>query len=77
MGNKSRIHSLTSLLSIGFLIIGFTSIQNYSERNLIKTSTWYIAGPVLESQETINRVRLENEIIKVTAKDNPVGEIEF
>jgi hypothetical protein len=77
MINKRLIHSFTFLLTIGFFISGFTFFKNYSDQNLVKTSTWYIAGPVLESQETINRVRLENEIIKVTAKDNPVGEIEL
>lgn len=77
MINKSLIHSFTFLLTVGFFIFGFTSIENYSDRNLVKTSTWFIAGPVVESQETINRIRLEKGIIKVTAKDNPVGEIEL
>lgn len=76
MINKSLIPLLT-LLTIGFFIFGFTFNKNYSDLNLVKTSTWYIAGPALENQETINRVRLENGIIKVTAKDNPVGEIEL
>jgi hypothetical protein len=65
------------LLIIGFFILGFSFIGKDSDLNLVKTSTWYIAGPAIENQETINRVRLENGIIKVTAKDNPVGEIEL
>ncbi|OXG08347.1 hypothetical protein BC749_104278 [Flavobacterium araucananum] len=64
-------------LTIVFFIIGFTSLEKESTINLVKTSTWYIAGPVIESQEIINQVRREKKLIKVTAKDNPVGEIEL
>jgi len=79
MKNKMpvKIKSLLLLLAIGLFISGFVSIEKDSERDLVKTSTWYIAGPALENQETINRVRQEKGIIKVTAKDNPVGEIEL
>lgn len=72
-----KIKSLLLLLAIGLFISGFVSIEKDSEKDLVKTSTWYIAGPALENQETINRVRQEKGIIKVTAKDNPVGEIEL
>jgi hypothetical protein len=72
-----KIESLLLLLTIGFFMSAFVSIEKDSDKNLVKTSTWYIAGPVLENQETINRVRQEKGIIKVTAKDNPVGEIEL
>lgn len=75
MKNKILIKSL-SLLVLSF-IFGFVSIKKDSDRDLIKTSTWYIAGPTLENQETINRIRLEKGIIKVTAKDDPAGEIEL
>jgi len=72
-----KIKSLLLLLAIGLFISGFVSIEKDSEKDLVKTSTWYIAGPTLENQETINRVRQEKGIIIVTAKDNPVGEIEL
>lgn len=72
-----KIKSLLLLLAIGLFISGFVSIEKDSDKNLVKTSTWYIAGPALENQETINRVRQEKGIIKVTAKDNTVGEIEL
>jgi len=79
MKNKMpvKIKSLLLLLAIGLFISGFVSIEKDSEKDLVKTSTWYIAGPTLENQETINRVRQEKGIIIVTAKDNPVGEIEL
>ena len=62
-----------------FTILGFTSAKEVSNSNidLVKTSAWYIAGPAKENQETINKIRKEKGIIKVTAKDNPVGEIEM
>ncbi|KQB39236.1 hypothetical protein [Flavobacterium aquidurense] len=69
--------NLFLILTVGFLIVGFISIKNDSDKDLVKTSTWYIAGPAVENQEIINRVRQEKGIIKVTAKDNPVGEIEL
>ncbi|CAC9975665.1 hypothetical protein [Flavobacterium panici] len=67
-----------SLLFV-FAILSFASAEEVSNSNtdLVKTSTWFIAGPAKENQETINRIRKEKGIIKVTAKDNPVGEIEL
>lgn len=69
---------LGSLLFV-FAILGFASAEEVSNSNtdLVKTSTWYIAGQTQENQETINKIRKEKGIIKVTAKDNPVGEIEL
>lgn len=69
---------LGSLLFV-FAILSFASAEEISNSNidLVKTSTWYIAGPTQENQETINKIRKEKGIIKVTAKDNPVGEIEL
>lgn len=64
-------------LIILFSICSFTLIEKKSDADLVKTSTWFIAGPALENQETINRIRLEKGIVKVRAKDNPVGEIEL
>lgn len=67
------------LLPILFIILSFASAEEISNSHidLVKTSTWYIAGPAKENQETINKIRKEKGIIKVTAKDNPVGEIEL
>jgi hypothetical protein len=72
------IDSFLLLLTI-FFISGFGFIQHDldSDRNLVKSSTWYIAGPAKENQETINTIRKNEAIIRVTAKDNPVGEIEL
>lgn len=81
MKNKSLIQTsfLLLLFTIGIFVLGFTPIDKdlNSGKNLVKSSTWYIAGPAIENQETINRVRQEKGIIKVTAKENPVGEIEL
>ncbi|WP_073485238.1 MULTISPECIES: hypothetical protein [unclassified Flavobacterium] len=62
-----------------FAILSSASAEEVSNSNtdLVKTSTWFIAGPAKENQETINKIRREKGIIKVTAKDNPVGEIEL
>jgi len=79
MKNKivTQIPFLFLLIITGFFILGFTPIKKDSDKNLVKTSTWFIAGPAAESQETINRIRQKKGIIKVTAKDNPAGEIEL
>lgn len=70
---------ITFTLSIASLLLGFRSDENNlnTDINLVQTSNWFIAGPVLESQETINSVRAKNSLVKITAKDNPVGEIEL
>jgi hypothetical protein len=61
-----------------FFTSSFSSIQNdLDSRNLVKSSTWYIAGPAKENQETINTIREKEGIIRVTVKDNPAGEIEL
>lgn len=75
MKNKTLILFVT----IVFLIFGFSIIQQKANSNidLVKTSTWYIAGPAIESQQTINNVREKKGIIKVTANNNPIGEIEL
>ena len=81
MKNRILIQSdlLLLILSMGFFIFGFIPISKKTDSNkdLVKTSTWYVAGPAIESQETIKTVRKNKGIIKVTAKDNPVGEIEL
>lgn len=80
MKNKTLAFlSVFIFLTVWFGILGFAAIEKTSNSglDLVKTSTWYIAGPALENQETINRIRKEKGIIKVTAKDNPIGEIEL
>lgn len=62
-----------------FAILSFASAEEVSNSSidLVKTATWYIAGPAKENQETINKIRKEKGIIKVTVKENPIGEIEL
>lgn len=74
----------TAFCLIGFLFFVFASLSFASTTqllnaniDLVKISTWYIAGPVNENQETINLIRKKKGVIKVTAKDNPAGEIEL
>ncbi|MDR6760483.1 hypothetical protein J2Y38_000662 [Flavobacterium sp. 2755] len=76
---KIKAVVLLGSLFFVFAILSFASAEEVSNANidLVKTSTWYIAGPAKENQETINKIRKEKGIIKVTAKDNPVGEIEL
>ena len=81
MKNRILIQSglLLLILTMGFFIFGFIPISKKTDSNkdLVKTSTWYIAGPVIETQETINATRKNEGIIKVTANNNPIGEIEL
>lgn len=70
---------LISCLFISALILCFAFAEgnSNSKTDLVKTATWFIAGPAKENQETINRIRKEKGIVKVTANENPVGEIEL
>lgn len=80
MKNKTPIliDSFLMILTI-FLTSGFVLAQDHlnTDKDLVKSSTWYIAGPAKENQKTINTIREKEGIIKVTAKNNPVGEIEL
>lgn len=60
-------------ISCGFLKESTTN----TDLNLVQSNTWFIAGPAKETQETINLIRQKEGIIRVTAKDTPVGEIEL
>ncbi|QOG04135.1 hypothetical protein [Flavobacterium sp. MDT1-60] len=71
-----RLYFLLSAIVVFTLNFDGKSVSE-KEINLVKSNTWFIAGPVRENQETINAVRLKMGIIKVNAKDNPVGEIEL
>ncbi|WP_241775777.1 hypothetical protein [Flavobacterium sp. Root420] len=72
----NRLYFLLSIIAIFTLNFDGKSVSE-KEINLVKSNTWFIAGPVIESQEIINTTRLKTGIIKVTAKDNPIGEIEL
>ncbi|WP_413997664.1 hypothetical protein ACMDB5_07605 [Flavobacterium sp. W1B] len=45
--------------------------------NLVTTNTWYISGPTIENQNFLNNTRKSKGIIRITAKNNPVGAIEL
>lgn len=69
---------VSSLILVLFVSCGFLSKNpGHTEINLVQSNTWFIAGPAKETQETINTVREKEGIIRVTAKDAPVGEIEL
>ncbi|RYJ40649.1 hypothetical protein NU08_0086 [Flavobacterium anhuiense] len=59
------------------LLFGFSAKHQKNGVNLVKSNKWFIAGPAIESEEEINKIRLEKGIVAVTAKDNPKGEIEL
>lgn len=80
MKNKPSIILNYFLFSLVLLFMyGFSSltVSSSSSLDLVKTSTWYIAGPTKETQETINKMRKEKGLIKITAKENPAGAIEL
>lgn len=60
-----------------FFISSFGNKSNLQSINLVKSNTWFIAGPANENQEMINTIRQKEGIIRVTAKDFPKGEIEL
>lgn len=67
------------LITIFFMASGFilpVAIQN-SDVDFVQSNIWQIAGPVKENYEMINVVRQKEGVVRVTAKDNPVGEIEL
>lgn len=67
-------------LSISLSIIMFLTSSFISKEihlDLVKSSTWYIAGPTKENQETINTIREKDGFIRVTASESPIGEIEL
>ncbi|OIV43814.1 hypothetical protein [Flavobacterium johnsoniae] len=76
---KAASFSLIGFLIFLFASLSFASAEQLLNANidLVKISTWYIAGPANENKETINLIRKEKGVIKITAKDNPTGEIEL
>lgn len=80
MKNKPSIVLSYFLFPLVLLFMyGFSplTVSSSSNLDLVKTSTWYIAGPTKETQETINKMRKEKGLIKITAKENPAGAIEL
>lgn len=67
------------LVSIFIIASGFNFSATIENLNidLVQSNIWHIAGPVNENYETINAVRQKENVVRVTAKDNPVGEIEL
>lgn len=45
--------------------------------DLVSQNTWFVAGPTLENQETINIIRTKKGIVSLTATKYPIGEIEL
>lgn len=69
-----------SLLLILNLTFGCKAVlvQNDTKTtNLVSSNSWYVSGPVIESQETINSIRKKEGTIRLTARDTAVGEIEL
>jgi hypothetical protein len=61
-----------------FVLLFFTSgFINQGDSDLVKNNYWHIAGPAKESQETINEIRKNEGIVRVTAQNSPEKEIEL
>nr|WP_294926411.1 hypothetical protein [uncultured Flavobacterium sp.] len=67
------------LITIFFMASGFILPEAIlkSDLDLVPSNVWQIAGPVKENHEIINAIRQKEGVIRVTANDNPVGEIEL
>lgn len=67
------------VITIFIIASGFNLPATIQKSNidLVRSNIWHIAGPVKENFETINTVREKEGVVRVTAKDNPVGEIEL
>ncbi|MCV9930939.1 hypothetical protein OIU80_01460 [Flavobacterium sp. LS1R47] len=73
------------IISLSFIIISYlfsscktTIFQTPNKTSdLVTSNTWFVAGPTKENQETINSIREKKDLIRVTAKDSPLGEIEL
>jgi hypothetical protein len=82
MKNKKSIH-YTLYISLILILNLVSSCKTVVKENLNNTTnlvilnTWYISGPVLESQETINSIRKKEGVIRLTAQNAPIGEIEL
>lgn len=75
---KTNFYSIFLLLL--FFAFGCSTKKNNNNSNsinLVSQNTWFIAGPTIENQNQINATRIKNNVIRVTASKNPVGEIEL
>jgi hypothetical protein len=59
------------------MLFSFSATYQKNEINLVKTNKWFIAGPSVENEDTLNKFRLKNGMVSVTTNDNPKGEIEL
>ncbi len=64
-------------LFVYFLFFTIFCFAQKKQMDLVASNKWFIAGPVKENEEILNTVRVEKKIVSVTAKDNPIGEIEL
>ena len=53
-----------------------TTIAHVSE-NLVFSNPWFIAGPSVEDETTLNALRSMDTLIRVTVNEAPVGELEL
>jgi hypothetical protein len=62
-----------------FIVVSFKSEAKrvHDKKDLVLTNTWYIAGPSIENNNTINTYRKEKHIVQVTTNNSAVGEIEL
>ncbi|WP_163408274.1 hypothetical protein [Flavobacterium ajazii] len=64
------------VITFFFTASGFTTILK-PDIDIVRSNIWHIAGPLKENFEVINTFRQKEGVVRVTAKDNPVGEIEL
>ena len=71
---RQSIFLIAIFIGSGFIL---PATIRKSDLDLVQSNIWQIAGPVKENYEIINAIRLKEGVVRVTAKDNPVGEIEL
>lgn len=72
---RQSVLLIFTLFIVSGFIVPATILK--SDTDLVQSNIWHIAGPVNENYETINAVREKEGIVRITSKDNPVGEIEL
>lgn len=51
--------------------------KNDDDTDLVLSNHWFIAGPVVENENEINRIRKKDHILRVTVHGSPQGEMEL
>lgn len=81
MSNKIAVHLIQKLTLVICICIAVSCKSEAkrvpSKKDLVLTSTWYIAGPSVENNDAINGYRKEKHIVQVTTNNSAVGEIEL